>query len=89
MTSEKTIQMMLRPLIESARGRGMWLWCSYQDLWFSPDELEAKNNQGKFLWGPINWVIRDPQEHIQQLKQGIERAEDALAMFQTRIAGIQ
>lgn len=85
-TQSEAIRMMLRPLIESARSRGMWLWCSYQDLWFSPDELEAKNSQGRFLWGPINWILRDPREHIQQLEHKIERAEDNLTTLRQRVA---
>ena len=85
-TQSEAKRMMLRGLIESARSRGMWLWCSYQDLWFSPDELEAKNSQGKFLWGPINWILRDPRDHIQQLEQKIERAEDDLTTLRGRVA---
>lgn len=75
---------MLHSLIQNARSQRLWLWCSYQNLWFSPDELEAKNNEGKFLWGPVNWKLRDPKEHIQQLEQDVECAEDALAIFKMR-----
>jgi hypothetical protein len=42
----------LQPLISQARVQGKWLHCAYQNLWFSPDELEAENREGRFRWGP-------------------------------------
>lgn len=76
-----------RHLINHARTQGLWLWCFYQDLWFSPDELEVENDKGKFLWGAVNWRLRDPKERIQQLEQKIEQAEDELTTFKRRVKG--
>lgn len=70
---------MLRPLIEQARAEGKWLWCHYQDLWFSPDDLAAQNAKGSFCWGPVNWELRDPQERVSEAKR---RADAAAAEYQ-------
>ena len=83
MGQEKVI---LSPLIERARQQGLWLWCSYQDLWFSPDELEAENHQGRFRWEDTNWQLRDPQEHITALANRIRVAESSLVDFQRRVS---
>ena len=52
----------LNALIDKAEAEGKWLWCHYQDLWFSPAQLREENRNGKFRWGPVNWKLRDPQE---------------------------
>jgi hypothetical protein len=65
---------MLKELIEQARKEGKWLWCHYQDLWFSPDQLEAENAAGKFRWGPVNWKLRDPQERLSEAERRLASA---------------
>ncbi len=65
----------LNELIAQARREGKWLWTSYQDIWFSPDKLEAENKRGSFRWGVVNWKLRDPQE---RLNEAADRAASAL-----------
>jgi hypothetical protein len=77
----------LQPLIEKARKQNKWLHCGYQDLWFSPDELEAQNKKGKFLWGEVNWDLRNPQEHIEALQSRIAEIGKEISAFQSRIHG--
>jgi hypothetical protein len=36
----------LQPLISQARKEGKWLYSLYQGIWFSPDELEAREKAG-------------------------------------------
>lgn len=76
MNQAEEIRESLAPLIEKARNEGKWLWCAYQDLWFSPDSLEKSNAEGKFLWGPINWHLRNPSE---KLAEAEKRAAFAVA----------
>lgn len=64
----------LKALIEQARNEGKWLWCAYQDLWFSPDQLSAENANGKFVWGVVNWKLRDPKEQLIEAETRLERA---------------
>jgi hypothetical protein len=74
MTDNPAIMGPLNELIEQARHEGKWLWCRYQDLWFSPDKLEAANKNGQFRWGVVNWKLRDPNERLQEAE---DRLDDA------------
>lgn len=65
----------LAALIDHAEHAGKWLHCSYQDLWFSPTELRAANAEGRMLWGPANWTLRDPSELIEQACNRVEIAK--------------
>tara|TARA_Y100000310_G_scaffold83131_1_gene79812 strand:+ start:4012 stop:4296 length:285 start_codon:yes stop_codon:yes gene_type:complete len=78
------IRQSLDPLFRQARAEGLWFFCSYQQLWFSPDELAAEHENGKFLWGPVNWHLRDPAEREQQLRGAVERAGNELYRFRER-----
>ena len=69
----------LQDLINQAREETKWLWCHYQDLWFSPDQLEEENRKGSFRWGPINWKLRDPSERVSEAKRRADRAAEELA----------
>lgn len=68
-------------LFEEARKNGTWFWGKYHDIWFSPDELEAEHAKGNFVWGAVNWELRDPAELLlieaSRLKQAKDRFEAA------------
>lgn len=66
----------LRKLTAQARAEGKWLWCHYQDIWFSPDQLDEQNAVGKFIWGPVNWQLRDPKERLAEAKARVDRANE-------------
>lgn len=68
------IKEMLKPLIAEARASGQWLYTSYHGLWFSPDDLEKENANGKFLWGAVNWRLRDPLEHLTEAETRLKAA---------------
>lgn len=55
------------------------------DLWFSPDELEKDQSEGRFCWGPINWELRDPKEHLTYLLNEVCKAQDAVGRFKERM----
>lgn len=76
MTNREKILFDLEPLFEKAENEGLWFHCVYQDLWFSPEELRKEHEKGKFIWGAVNWQLRDPKEKLNELeakKRGIER----------------
>lgn len=50
----------LEPLFEKAERDGLWFFCHYQAMWFSPRELRKEHANGRLAWGPVNWVLRDP-----------------------------
>lgn len=67
---------LMQPLFEKAIREGLWFYAVYQALWFSPEELETANNNGKYLWGPFNWQLRNPQQKMEELenqKENIDR----------------
>jgi len=80
------IKASLVPLIAEARATKKWLWCNYQDMWFSPSELEKANAEGRFLWGPINWRLRDPQERVLELERAVSGAQAQLERFKKALA---
>lgn len=59
----------LNALIDKAKAEGKWLWCHYQDIWFSPAQLREQNANGKFRWGAVNWKLRDPQERVAEARR--------------------
>lgn len=75
----------LKPLIDQARREGLWLWCYYQDLWFSPDQLEAENANGKFIWGAVNWKLRDPAERVHEAEARARSALEEVARVRAAV----
>ncbi len=71
----------LAPLFEEAAAKGLWFYCSYQGLWFSPQQLADKHAEGKFIWGAVNWRLRDPAERLHELLKEKEAAEKAFVLF--------
>lgn len=69
----------MNTLIDKAEAEGKWLHCSYQDLWFSPDELRTAQAQGRFRWGVVNWTLRNPQEYVDQASIKLAAAHEHLA----------
>lgn len=72
-------------LFERAKERELWFNCRYQNLWFSPEDLEEKQANGKFRWGAVNWELRDPQERIEQLRREMGRVQNELDNFTKRL----
>lgn len=65
----------LHEMINQARAQSMWLWCRYQDLWFSPDELESAHRSGRFMWGAVNWTLRHPSERLEAAELRLKEAQ--------------
>lgn len=83
--SEKILTM--AELLKEAREKKLWLYTSYQGMWFSPDELEKSQQEGKFRWGPSNWELRDPIQKLQELEKNVCDAQKNVERFKIR-AGI-
>jgi hypothetical protein len=67
----------LKPMMDKAKAKGLWFRSCYQNIWFSPTELQAEWNNGKFIWGPINWELCDPKEQLAQLDKNAKEAQTA------------
>lgn len=79
----------LEPLFERADKEGLWFYCSYQNLWFSPEELRKEQANGRFRWGYPNWDLRDPADEVAYLERTIERYQEDLASLKSRITAAQ
>ena len=73
-------------LFAAARQQKLWFHGVYQDLWFSPDELDAEQAAGRFRWGAVNWSLRDPKEHLANLEERAKDAQDAVERFKHCLA---
>ena len=65
---------MMNLMIDEAEKAGLWMYCQYQGLWFSPQELRQAQSVGKFRWGPVNWQARDPKEKAEELERAVASA---------------
>lgn len=75
----------LQLMFEEAEDKGMWFFCAYQQLWFTPTELRQYQSEGHFRWGVQNWQLRDPSERKSQLVAKIAVANDELGAFRVRM----
>lgn len=81
----KVVRAQLAPLFEKARKECLWFYCSYQQMWLSPNELEKANAKGRLLWGAVNWTLRPFEELEEQLVKDIQKANEALERFRQRV----
>lgn len=75
------IKKSLQPLFKKALSEDLWFNSVYQDMWFHPDELRKAQSEGRYIWGPENWKLRNPQERLDQLyeeKRNIDKAIETL-----------
>lgn len=79
----------LEPLFAEAERDGKWFHHNSMmvgPLWFSPGELRAEHEKGKFIWGAVNWRLRDPLEGLKQIADDRARSEAELGAFRKRMA---
>lgn len=81
----EAIRESLQEMFRKARERKLWFHSLYQDVWFSPDELDQMHEQGRFLWGPVNWKLRSPSEKLDELEREAERLLQRIKDFQKRM----
>lgn len=75
----------LMALLEKAKREGLWFHCNYQNLWFSPKELERDWANGHFRWGAQNWQLVNPAERRRELEQEVKSAVARLEDFERRL----
>ncbi len=51
-------------MFEEAQQKGLWFFCHYGRLWWSPYELAAKHREGQFRWSRKSFKLRDPVERL-------------------------
>lgn len=80
-----TISKEMQQMVDTAKNKGLWIHCEYQDLWFEPKDLEECWKSGLFCWGATNWSLRPVTERVIQLERKVRQAEDELKEFKKRI----
>lgn len=73
-------------MFEEARAKGLWFFCHYQWLWWTPDELEDQQRRGNFRWGPKNFKLRHPVELERQLIKDLSDKQEDLQKFYALLA---
>lgn len=86
MDSKNEIIESLKPLFEEAIEKGLWFYCIYQDVWFSPGELQEQHKRNKFVWGAPNWILKRPQELVQQYERQIDHCNRMIQQTHDRVA---
>lgn len=75
----------LEPLFERAEKEGLWFYSNYQDFWLSPQELKEYQSEGRFVWGAVNWQLRNPYERLNELVGKRHGVENEIEQFKNRI----
>ena len=75
----------LKPLFKEAQEKNLWFQGNYQCIWFSPPELVAQHLTGLYVWGPENWRLADPFEHLQRLEHARNSAQNEVDKFKLRL----
>src|SRR5258706_11975730 len=70
-----------------AKAKGLWFFHGGLSgpLWFSPAELQAQQEGGKFVWGAVNWGLRKPTEHLDELDADIAKLMQERKNFEKRM----
>ena len=55
-----TIVESMQPMLAQAKRDGLILWNRYQNVSFTPTELQKLMAEGRYIWGPDNWELRLP-----------------------------
>jgi hypothetical protein len=82
---EQTSLTELEPLFRQAERENLWFWTVYKDSWFSPADLRSKHKQGAFIWGAINWRLRNPVERLEELREQRVVIDAEIEQFQRRL----
>ena len=85
MSKKEEILKSLEPLFQEAKNKGFWFYSSYQSIWFSPKELQSEHESGTFIWGAVNWQLRDPKDHIKELKLESISIQKEILDFEERL----
>jgi hypothetical protein len=75
----------MQALFTEAEQKDMWLWCGYQDLWFSPAKLRKEQAAGRFRWGAVNWKLRNPKEKLAALDREAARITSEHSALTSRL----
>lgn len=78
----------LDAMFAKARSEGLWFFHGGMSgpIWFSPADLEAEQKKGSFVWGAVNWQLRNPIERVAEVDQAILALNTERASLLSRMA---
>ena len=81
-------QRQLDRLFDMARAEGLWFYANglAGEFWFTPDELQAQQDDNRFIWIAANWRLRSPAEAYQAAKEKERAAAQATREIASKIA---
>ena len=78
----KEVPYSLKVMFDEAEKKGLWFFCGYYQLWFSPSELREEQNNGQYHLGADCWKLRDPKERLEQLRATAVKAAQKADEFE-------
>ena len=60
-------------IVEKAKAENKVIHAYYHDVWFTPEELEKKQRQGKFCWGDGNFRLHSREKVKDWAKDDIKK----------------
>lgn len=78
----------LDKLFIEARAKKLWFYCPFgggSPLWCTPDELQEAQGKGKFIWGHVNWELRDPRELVAAINLKMTQLQQELTRIERKI----
>ncbi|MFT5218374.1 MAG: hypothetical protein ACI9LO_002109 [Planctomycetota bacterium] len=77
----QAIIMSLTPMFEKAEAENLWFYHDSKDsgeVWASPAYLRLMQSQGRLLWSPEHWELRNPMGYMKSLHR---QAEELIAEY--------
>lgn len=75
MTEREQIIASLAPLFDRAERENLLFRAHYQQIVFTPGELQKEQADGRFVWGPVNWELISKDEYLRQAEVELKSAE--------------
>lgn len=75
----------LAPMFKEAEEKGLWFLSGYQSILLSPTELRREQENGYFIWGPVNWTLVDPVNELSKLQCKVLEAKKDVDKFVERL----
>ena len=86
MDTKYSIELALQPMFEKAEKEHLWFWSERRGMWFSPQELRKEHSNGKYLWGPENWELKDPNVELNLMQTRIDNTLVNMREFKKRMS---
>lgn len=73
---EQVVILSLHPMFAEAEEKGLWFYSEsgeQGEVWCSPGFLKTQQSQGRMIWSPEHWELRNPLEYMARLHADANR----------------